>query len=291
VIQPLPHVEGVDHQDVIVRGLRLHVAFAGPATGAPVMLLHGWPQHWYEWRHLIGPLAAAGYRVAVPDLRGFGWSEYPPDDDFRKETLVDDLIALCAELGYRRISFVGHDWGCWVGWLLCLRQPDLVDRAVLLSARSPIPPEQLEPRALRRLPRLAYQLPIAAPLPRAAKLATFRRLPLGVPDLYLDLLGQPSAMRASTLLYRQFVARELGPLIAGRYRGQRVTVPIHFMIGERDLLFYEELVDEQVAHVDNYRGEVLRGVGHFIPEEAPDLLRDRVLEFLGHPQGSLTAPR
>jgi pimeloyl-ACP methyl ester carboxylesterase len=290
---PLPHVDGVDHQDVVVRGLRMHVAFAGPATGHPVVLQHGWPQHWYEWRYLIGPLAQAGYRVIVPDFRGFGWSEYPPDEDFRKETLVDDLIALIAELGYGPVSFVGHDWGCWAGWLLSLRRPELVDRAVMLSVRSPVPPERIDPGALGRLASLWYQIPLASPLPGAAKLAALGRFRLGVPDVYVEPLRQPSLMRASTLLYRQFLTRELGPLLAGRYRSQRVTVPVLFLVGDRDPLFYEEMVDEHLTHVDDYRGEVLRGIGHFIPEEAPDPLQERVLAFLGAqaPQESPVAPR
>jgi pimeloyl-ACP methyl ester carboxylesterase len=298
----LPHVAGVEHHEVIVRGLRLHVAVAGPADGHPVVLQHGWPQHWYEWRHLIGPLAGAGYRVVVPDFRGFGWSEYPPDEDFRKETLVDDLIALCAELGHPRISLVAHDWGCWVGWLLCLRRPDLVDRAVLLSARSPVPPDRIDPAALPRLAKLAYQVPIAAPMPTAAKGAWFRlmgsllgRRGDGPPEFepFAATLRQPSQLRSSTLLYRQFLTRELGPLIGGRYRGQRVTVPVRFLVGEHDLLFYEEMVEEQAAHVDDYAGEVLRGVGHFIPEEAPDPLRDRVLGLFGlpEPQETPATPR
>src|SRR4051794_10558857 len=111
----MPHVDGVEHQEVVVRGLRLHVAVAGPPGGPPVVgvgpggvvargrglraaaagppggppvvMQHGWPQHWYEWRHLFTPLAQAGYRVIAPDFRGFGWSEFPPDEDFRKDTL------------------------------------------------------------------------------------------------------------------------------------------------------------------------------------------------------------
>jgi pimeloyl-ACP methyl ester carboxylesterase len=296
---PMPHVAGVEHREVDVRGLRMHVALAGPSAGRPVLLAHGWPQHWYEWRHLIGPLAEAGYRVVAPDFRGFGWSEYPPDEDFRKETLVDDLIALCAALGYERVSLVGHDWGCWAGWLLCLRRPDLVERAVLLSAPPPFPPDQIDPAAVGRLGRLAYQLPIAAPLPYAVKLAWFRHMgdllggrPPDEVEVYAATLAQRSQVRASTLLYRQFLTREVGPLIARRYGGQRLTVPVRYLVGDDDLLFYEGLVDEPVPHADaDYRGEVLRGVGHFIPEEAPDLLRERVLGFLAASQESVGSPR
>lgn len=298
----MPHVAGVEHREVMVRGLRLHVALAGPPGGHPVVLQHGWPEHWYEWRYLIGPLAEAGYRVVVPDFRGFGWSEYPPDEDFRKETLVDDLIALCAELGHERVSFVGHDWGCWVGWLLCLRQPELVDRAVLLSVRPPFPPNPLDPRTLARLGSLWYQLPIAGPLPNAAKRVFFHAMGSTFAggdvdqadfEIYQETLRQPAQMRASTLLYRQFLTRELGPLIARRYGGMRITVPVRFLVGSEDILFYEGMVDEATPHADDYQGEVLRGVGHFIAEEVPDLLRERVLGFLGSPasQGKAAIPR
>ena len=286
----MPPLDGVEHREVIVRGLRVHVAEAGPAGGRPVVLQHGFPQHWYEWRHLIGPLAEAGCRVVAPDLRGFGWSEHPPDEDFRKETLVDDLVALCAELGHERIAFVGHDWGCWVGWLLCLRRPELVDRAVLLSVPPPFPPERIEPAALRRLTRLWYQLVIASPAPSPPKVAFFRGMleagrqggwEPGVVDAYLDPLRQPAQVRAGTLLYRQFLARELPALVARRYAGARLTMPVRFLIGRHDPFYYGEVVDEAAPHASDYAGEALPGVGHFLPEEAPDVLRDRVLQFLG----------
>jgi pimeloyl-ACP methyl ester carboxylesterase len=296
---PLPHVAGVEHREVVVRGIRIHVATAGSPAGRPVVLQHGWPQHWYEWRHLVAPLADAGYRVVAPDFRGFGWSEHPPDEDFLKETLVDDLIALSETLGLGRFALVGHDWGAWVGWLLCLRRPDLVERAVLLSAPPPFPPDRIDPAALGRLSRLAYQIPIASPMPLTAKRAWFSvmgKLLGGRPpdevEVYAETLAQPSQVRASTLLYRQFVTREVPALLARKYAGQRLTVPVRFLVGDEDRLFYEGLVDEPVPHADApYEGEVLRGIGHFVADEAPDLLRERVLGFLGLPQGTVGAPR
>jgi pimeloyl-ACP methyl ester carboxylesterase len=262
-----------------------------------VLLVHGWPQHWYMWRHLLGPLADAGYRAIAPDLRGFGWSEHPPDEDFRKETLVDDLIALCDELALPRVAYVGHDWGCWAGWLLCLRRPDLVERAVLMSAPPPFPPDRIDLAALGRIGRLWYQLPISLPLPARAKAPYFRALGRTSGADPADFaafdaaLSQPAQVRASTLLYRQFQLRELGPLIARRYAGRRSAVPIRFMIGERDLLLYEGLAEQPAPHCDDYSGEVLPGIAHFVPEEAPDLVRERLLSFLPEAQGSVPAPR
>jgi len=284
----MPQLDGVEHREVGVRGLRIHIAVAGPESGPPVMLQHGWPQHWHEWQHLFGPLAQAGFRVIAPDFRGFGWSEYPPDEDFRKDTLADDLIELCRTLGYSRISFVGHDWGCWVGWLICLREPQLIERAVMLSVRAPFPPDRIEPAALGRLVKLAYQIPLAAPMPPSAKRVALKlvgaALDRGGREIdftpYVPVLMQPSLLRATTLLYRAFMTRELPELIGGRFRGERIRVPVHFIVGEDDFLYYDGMLEEQAPHFDDYRGESLPGVGHFIPEEAPDVVVERVLAFL-----------
>jgi pimeloyl-ACP methyl ester carboxylesterase len=99
----------------------------------------------------------------------------------------------------------------------------------------------------------------------------------------VPVLIQPSVLRATTLLYRDFMTRELPPLLAGRFRGERVTVPVHFLVGEGDFLYDEGMLEEQAAHMDDYRGEALPGVGHFIPEEAPDVVSDRVVGFLTAP--------
>ncbi|MGB9308002.1 MAG: alpha/beta fold hydrolase, partial [Mycobacterium sp.] len=89
----LPELDGVQHRFVdLGDGVTIHVAEAGPPEGPPVMLVHGFPQHWWEWRELIGPLAADGYRVLCPDLRGAGWSSAPAGAS-RKNDMADDLAA------------------------------------------------------------------------------------------------------------------------------------------------------------------------------------------------------
>jgi pimeloyl-ACP methyl ester carboxylesterase len=112
----LPHVDGVTHRWVEARGLRFHVAEAGAGDDA-VLLLHGWPQHWYEWRHLMPDLADR-HRVIAPDLRGFGWSD-APSSGYLKEEMGQDVLAILDALELERVKLVGHDWGGWIGFILC----------------------------------------------------------------------------------------------------------------------------------------------------------------------------
>src|SRR5436190_14277529 len=104
---PMPKVDGVAHLFLSVRGTILHVAEAG--TGPPLVLLHGWPQHWWSWRALIPSLAASN-RVLCPDMRGLGWSE-GHEGSYRWGDLAADLFAVLDALGCDRVRLVGHDWG------------------------------------------------------------------------------------------------------------------------------------------------------------------------------------
>src|SRR5687767_10943593 len=103
-----PHLDGVTHRWVDLPGLRMHVVEAG--RGDPVLLLHGWPQHWWEWRRVIGPLART-HRVIAPDLRGAGWSTTLEDPHrMSPQQLVDDVLALLGALGLETVDVVAHDY-------------------------------------------------------------------------------------------------------------------------------------------------------------------------------------
>jgi pimeloyl-ACP methyl ester carboxylesterase len=133
----------ITHRTVEVgTGVRLHVAEAGPAAaaGAPmVLLLHGFPELWYTWRHQMRALAAAGYRAVAPDLRGYGGSDAPaaPGGDtagqYTALHVVGDLVALLDALGEERVFVAAHDWGALTAWSLCLFRPDRVRALVALS--------------------------------------------------------------------------------------------------------------------------------------------------------------
>ena len=131
----IPHVTGVAHEFVNAGGLRTHVATAG--HGPPVVLLHGWPQHWYEWRDVI-PLLAPHARVICPDLRGLGWTDVPRRG-YEKDQLKRDVLALLDALELERVTFVGHDWGGFVGFLLALEHPERIESFLALNVLPPWP--------------------------------------------------------------------------------------------------------------------------------------------------------
>src|SRR3954454_18003659 len=122
----------VEHREVEVGGLRMHAAVQG--AGPLVVLLHGFPESWYSWRHQLAALAEAGYRAVAPDQRGFGQTDRPADPaHYTQLHLVGDLIGLLDALGEARAVVVGHDWGAPVAWHTALLRPDRVRGVVGLS--------------------------------------------------------------------------------------------------------------------------------------------------------------
>ncbi len=129
--------------NIHVNGVRLHVTEQG--TGPLVLLCHGWPELAYSWRHQIPALAASGYRVVAPDMRGFGQSEAPADANaYSLLHTVGDMVALVAALGESQAVIVGHDWGAPVAWTAAMLRPDIFRAVVAMSvphrARGPVPP-------------------------------------------------------------------------------------------------------------------------------------------------------
>ncbi|XP_078148851.1 epoxide hydrolase 2-like [Carex rostrata] len=125
-------MESIVHRMVKVNGITLHVAEKG--EGPVVLLIHGFPELWYSWRHQILSLSGRGYRAVAPDLRGYGLSDCPKKtSDYNLFHVVGDLIALIKSLGVHQVFVVGHDWGAMVAWHLCMIRPDLVKALVNLS--------------------------------------------------------------------------------------------------------------------------------------------------------------
>jgi pimeloyl-ACP methyl ester carboxylesterase len=262
--------------------VRLHVAQAG--SGPPLLLLHGWPQHWYCWRHLIGPLSEH-YTVIAPDLRGWGWSEAPPGD-YAKATFAADILALLDHEGLERARVIGHDWGGWTAFLLALEHPERIERMVALDI---VPPWRELPRLRHTLIPLflSYQALVASPLgvplmtrsPRFVReiirlaSGTRRRWTLGELDVYAEVLREPDRARASSACYRTFLTREA---LSPRHRRGQLTVPTLLLMGEASAL--RRVFDPRAG--GGLRVESIAGAGHFLPEEAPQEVLARALAFL-----------
>lgn len=280
-------VPEVEHRWVETSRIRMHVAEAG--TGDPLVLLHGWPQHWYAWRRVI-PELSRHYRLLCPDLRGLGWSDAPPGG-YEKESLASDVLALLDALGIERIRLVGHDWGGMVGFFMCLRAPERVQQYVALN--EPHPWLRIGPREVIGSWRLWYQTVLALP-----GLGTWalRRGPAFVDSLlrlwsgrdvwsdaerrsFSERLQIPERARASALYYRTFAMRELPRIALGRYRSQRLRTPTLVLFGADDGVVRPYYLRGFDRHVDDGRVEVLPGLGHFIAEEAPETLVARMLDF------------
>jgi pimeloyl-ACP methyl ester carboxylesterase len=127
-----------DTRMIETNGQTLHTVIAGPEDGPPVVLLHGFPEFWYGWRYQIPALVDAGYRVIVPDQRGYNKSSKPRGlGAYTIDSMVADTEGLIDALGYDRVSLVGHDWGAGVTWHTLLRAPERVDRAGILNVPHP----------------------------------------------------------------------------------------------------------------------------------------------------------
>ncbi|MFD3471855.1 alpha/beta fold hydrolase [Streptomyces sp. NPDC058682] len=141
----------ITHRDIRAAGRRFHIAEAG--TGPLVLLLHGFPELWYSWRHQLTGLAEAGFHAVAPDMRGYGGSERPAGvEEYTIHHLVGDVVGLIGALGAERAVVVGHDWGSQVAWHTALMRPDLVRGVAGLSIpyrpRSGLPPLPAMRRAL-----------------------------------------------------------------------------------------------------------------------------------------------
>jgi pimeloyl-ACP methyl ester carboxylesterase len=268
-----PPCEGVEHTFVDAGGVRLHVATAGPEDGPAIVLLHGWPQHWWLWHEVIPALAADGRRVIAPDLRGFGWSEVTPGG-YDKEQFATDVLALMDAMGIDSADIAGHDWGGWTAQLIALRAPERV-RSLSIFNIAPVWPAT--GRTLRSLHRFLYQPLVAAP-GLGARLQRSRLLwrameRQGVPATSVAAFRGPFAEqergRAGSLVYRTFLRREIPALLRGRYDGQRLTMPVRVLFGMDDAVIRRPMLDGFHDHADDVEITEVPGCGHFIVDERP----------------------
>jgi pimeloyl-ACP methyl ester carboxylesterase len=281
----------IEHRSVRVNGVVLHVAEAGPADGPLVVLLHGFPEFWFEWREQIGPLAEAGFRVVAPDQRGYNLSGKPKGArQYRLDLLAADVIALAESYGHRRFSLVGHDWGASVAWWTATIHPERLDRLVVLNAPHPAvwrksmtedPAQRKKSRYVQliRLPWLVETVVRSGNfrgLAAAFDSAT-RREAFGAEVLaqYRAAWGQPGALTGALNWYRALFMQDL-PVPAAH----SIATPTLVIWGDQDAFAGPELAEASAALCADARVIHFADASHWVVHDKPDAVRDALLGFL-----------
>jgi pimeloyl-ACP methyl ester carboxylesterase len=270
----------VEHHQIQTNGTRLHVVQTGPATGPLVLLLHGFPEFWYGWRHQLPSLAAAGYRVWAPDLRGYNASEKPPGvAAYRLEALAADVIGLIDAAGEEQACLVGHDWGGVIAWWIAIHAPHRLQRMVVINA----PHGAAMRQQLRRHPaqwlRSAYigwfQLPripelvtrlgrgrlLVWALQRSSRPGTFTPTDL---ESYREAWSQPQALRAMLNWYRALMR-----MPPRRPTSRPVTVPTLLLWGANDIFLGREMARASIEQCQQGQLVMFEEATHWVHHEHP----------------------
>ena len=280
----------IHHERIRGDGLSLHVARAG--SGPAVVLLHGFPENWRSWTHQIHALASAGFSVLAPDLRGYNESDRPAHRSaYHLRHLVADVVALVQATGQVRAHIAGHDWGGIVAWTFGGAHPDLLDRLVILNAPHLDLYFQCVRRPSRQWLRSWYTLFFRVPrLPEFALAAwSFRALRAELRrsteapafsdeevDAYMTALARPGALTAALNWYRENAAADAIHLA----RSARIAAPTLVIWGERDPALGVELLDGLERVAPDVRVLRLPRVGHWVQNEAPDVVNRAMTDFL-----------
>jgi len=277
-----------DGRIIEANGISLYVEEHG--DGDPVLLLHGWPDSARLWRHQVPVLAASGYRVITPDLRGFGRSEQPAEvRSYGLRNVVGDVRALLDQLGVGAAHVVGHDWGSGVAWLTAILHPDRVRTLTVISGPHPSSPSTLRQYEMAWYTLFFQFYGVAEATIEYDDWAWLRMFTRGAGDLDQAIanLSRPGALTASLNWYRANFAprmpgpaRELPPVAAP-------TLAIwsdgdHYLDGER--------VRKSAAFVQGpWRYEEIPEASHWVPLDAPERLNELLLDWLR--QGKDRVPR
>ncbi len=264
--------------------LRFTVDVAGPASGAPVRMLHGFPQNRLMWRDQLRALSAAGFHAIAPDQRGYSVGARPGEvEAYAADLLIADAIAMMDACGADRFHLVGHDWGGQLAWLIAAARPDRVATLSVLSRPHPAAfaralaedPEQ----AKRSQHHQGFRRPEAIEGLRQDNFKSLRRgLELeGIadPDIYLRPLGEAGALEAAINWYRAS-AIALASIPA-------VTMPTLYVRGVNDASVGRRAAELTREFVHGpYQFVEIAGGGHFIVDQMPDRIARLLITHLRH---------
>ena len=276
---------------VLANGIHLHLVEAGPAAGPPVILLHGFPEFWYGWRKQIGPLAAAGYRVIVPDQRGYNTSDKPPGvQEYNLDAVAGDCVGLIEALGYQQATIVGHDWGAAAAWWAAAKFPERITRLAILNVPHPVVMRNALRKNFSQLRKSWYMFALQIPWlpermfsrkrcqPLADSLVTTSRPGTFTPDeleQYRAAWMQPGALTATINWYRAAMRHP-----PARGTNPRIRVPTLIIWGALDRFCNRELAPASLGMCERGRLEMIEEATHWVQHEEPERVNRLLLDFL-----------
>lgn len=290
-----------EEQFIQTNGIRLHVILTGPTDGRPLVLLHGFPEFWYSWRHQIEPLAAAGYRVIVPDQRGYNLSDKPDGvRHYHSDLLVQDILGLMDHLGYARFDLVGHDWGGVIAWQLATDYPERLHHLIILNAPHLIAyrraclhhfPQLLSSWYVYvfQLPWLAdriFYVPIARWFLSTAKAGSFTAQDIA---RYQAAWAQPGVIKGSLDWYRSALPEIIKEILGGLVRLKNpwklftppsIEMPVLILWGEQDAMLTSWLARENARYCSHGTLRFVPDATHWVQHDQPQVVTQAILDFL-----------
>ena len=277
----------ITEKRIDVGEVHLNVAMQG--EGKPVLLLHGFPEFWYSWRHQMDALAKAGFCAIAPDLRGYNKSDKPREvSAYRLDRIEQDIVGLLRALGHERAHVVGHDWGGALSWTFASRQSQHVDKLVVMNCP---PPERmarafLTPRQLMKSWYMFFfQLPFLPEratrdphfMVRAFRGMAVNKARFSDADIarFEEAFAQPGAATGALNWYRA----------AFRYPKLNLKLPAierptMLIWGERDTALGIELLEGLDRYARNLRIERIPNASHWVQQDAPDEVNALLVPFL-----------
>ena len=269
--------------------IALHAVSAGPPDGPLVILLHGFPEFWYSWHNQIEPLAAAGFRVVVPDQRGYNLSSKPRGSaSYAIPLLTSDVISIADQLRTEKFFLAGHDWGAAVAWSAAILHPQRISRLAILNVPHPSVMFRFLRSNLRQLRRSWYMFFFQLPwLPEAAFSAFQFRL--GVNSLvrssrpgtftdadlqqYRSAWSQPGALTGMMNWYRAAFRHR------SRFADPAVRVPTRILWGQRDAFLLSEMAQASLRYCANAELIPFPGATHWLHHEEPGRVSQLLIDF------------
>ena len=281
----------LEHSTIKTNGIRLHVVQAGPKSGVPVLLLHGFPENWRCWIRQIPALTAAGCRVIAPDQRGYNLSEKPKGiKAYCLDTLVEDIAGLIKALEYEKVNLVGHDFGALVAWMLAIKYPETLHRLGIINVPHPVVMWRFLRRDFEQMRRSLYALFFQLPwLPetilRAGNWAVLvngmqrsgRDNAFTNEDIaaYKEAWSQPGAMTAMLNWYR--AAARYQPEISN---DMHVHIRTLILWGVQDFALSRRMARPSLDYCDDGNLVFYPDATHWVQREEADEVNRQLLSFI-----------